>query len=121
MRRIVVWAEWRGWMLKQKKVVQECLLNKLRGALPLAPPSLAFTSLTATLALFDIPPLCSAALQIPLSHLHSLKAHFHLSLSLFFVFSHFPSVSSNRSFLPGVAVLEGALFPVDYIAYPHSP
>lgn len=58
-----------------------------RGSPPSPPFSVAFTSLTATLALFDIPPLCSAALQIPLSHLHSLKAHFHLSLCLFFFLS----------------------------------
>lgn len=77
MRRCVGWGVEncsRGRMLKQEKVVQECLLNKARGSPPLP---FAFTSLTATLALFDIPPLCSAALQIPLSHLHSLKAHFH--------------------------------------------
>lgn len=69
---------------KRKKWVLEYLLSKLRGPLLLASPSLAFTSLTAPLAPFDIPSLCSATLQIPLSHLHSLKAQFHLSFSLSF-------------------------------------
>lgn len=68
----------------RKKRVPAYLLSKLRGALLLASPSLAFTSLTAPLAPFDIPSLCSATLQIPLSHLHSLKAQFHLTLSLSF-------------------------------------
>lgn len=61
------------------KNVEECLLNKVRMAFFFSslPIPFAFTSLAATLAMFDISPLCSAALQIPLSHLHSLKAHFH--------------------------------------------
>lgn len=67
-----------------KNWVLEYLLSKLRVPLLLASPSLAFTSLTAPLAPFDIPSLCSATLQIPLSHLHSLKAQFRLSLSLSF-------------------------------------
>lgn len=107
---------------KRKKWVLEYLLSKLRGPLLLASPSLAFTFLTAPLAPFDIPSLCSATLQIPLSHLHSLKAQFHLSLSLsFFPYSLFLLLLQIGLFMPGVAVLEGALFPVDYISYSHSP
>lgn len=57
-------------------------------------PSLP-SSLTATLALFDIPPLRSAALQIPSSHLHSIK---HSSIKVFMCFCLFllPCASSNR-------------------------
>lgn len=82
MRRTGIWAESKE--TGKKKRVPEYLLSKLRGGLLLASPSLAFTSLTAPLASFDIPSLCSATLQIPLSHLHSLKAQFHLSPSLSF-------------------------------------
>lgn len=107
---------------REKNWVLEYLLNKLKGPLLLASPFLAFTSLTAPLAPFDIPSLCSATLQIPLSHLHSLKAQFHLSLSLsFFSYSPFLLLLQIGLFMPGVAVLEGALFPVDYISYSHSP
>lgn len=108
---------------KRKKWVLVYLLSKLRGPLLLASPSLAFTSLTAPLAPFDIPSLCSATLQIPLSHLHSLKAKFHLSLplSIFFSLFPFPSATSNRSFYAWGCCFGRSLIPCWlYIIFPLS-
>lgn len=108
MRRIVVWAVWKvvaeGGCWSRKEVVQECLLDKVRGALSLSPspppPSLClylFDNHTSPVW-YPSAVFCSSArlpclICIPLKHT-SIK----VSPCFFFVSSLFPSVSSNTSF-----------------------